>query len=304
MHLWYWKAPQGNVGDDLNPWLWPRVFGDDFFCESDRERFIGIGSVLDERHNGIPKIVFGAGARSAANLPVDRHCLDIRFVRGPRTAGALASMDAQFISDPAILTPLFHPRNRPQRGGSLRIGFVPYYATPPELSAAIADALDLELIHSTLEVETFIEKLTACDAVVCEAMHGAIIADAYRVPWRACRIVNGVAEGRVSLFKWADWMESLGIDADIPGVLPKIFFYASRRMRAVAFNLWSDGAIGFIDAILREGRWFLSPEARLASAQERILEEAAKLQSAHRTATAITSRFRINPVSTPEPCIV
>jgi len=54
MHLWYWMAPKGNIGDDINPWLWPRVFGEDFFCETDPDRFIGIGSVLDDRHRGFP----------------------------------------------------------------------------------------------------------------------------------------------------------------------------------------------------------------------------------------------------------
>ena len=30
MKLYYYKAPLGNFGDDLNPWLWPRLLPDIF----------------------------------------------------------------------------------------------------------------------------------------------------------------------------------------------------------------------------------------------------------------------------------
>ena len=42
MQLYYWKSAQGNVGDDLNPWLWSRVFGDAFFDGDPRERLVAV----------------------------------------------------------------------------------------------------------------------------------------------------------------------------------------------------------------------------------------------------------------------
>jgi succinoglycan biosynthesis protein ExoV len=172
------------------------VFGEDFFCEIDPDRFIGIGSDMDDRHRGLPKVIFGAGARRPDQLSTDEQRLSVRFVRGPRTAAALSHLDVRYISDPAILMPLFYPRQREADGRALTIGFVPYFETPSELSSAIATALRLVVIEPTLSVEAFIEKLLRCDAVICEAMYGAILADAFRVPWRACRIGNGVNEGR------------------------------------------------------------------------------------------------------------
>ena len=44
MQLYYWKSAQGNVGDDLNPWLWSRVFGDAFFDGDPRERLVAVGA--------------------------------------------------------------------------------------------------------------------------------------------------------------------------------------------------------------------------------------------------------------------
>ncbi|WP_209427990.1 hypothetical protein [Pararhodobacter sp. SW119] len=112
MKLYYWKAPAGNVGDDLNPWLWPRVFGPDFLDEDAVTCLVGIGSVIDGHHRFFEapcKIVFGSGVRRRSEpFGVDFASFNFRFVRGPRSARALAQFGVQtdWISDPAALTPL------------------------------------------------------------------------------------------------------------------------------------------------------------------------------------------------------
>lgn len=40
-------------------------------------------------------------------------------------------------------------------------------------------------------------------------MHGAIVADAYRIPW------IGVDMYGINKFKWQDWMLSLGLDVPL-----------------------------------------------------------------------------------------
>jgi len=41
-------------------------------------------------------------------------------------------------------------------------------------------------------------------------MHGAIVADAFRVPWKATRQVSNFND-----FKWSDWTQSVGVEARI-----------------------------------------------------------------------------------------
>src|SRR5690606_20378792 len=86
----YFKSEIGNFGDDLNGWLWPRLFKG--FEKGDDISFIGIGSILDARFNSNEavrcskrKIVFGTGVRpslTGAPLSLDPDW-DIRFLRGP-----------------------------------------------------------------------------------------------------------------------------------------------------------------------------------------------------------------------------
>ena len=62
MKLHYYRDAWGNFGDDLNPWLWPRLLPGHFDRRGD-ELVLGIGTVLNHRAPRAPvKQVFGAGA--------------------------------------------------------------------------------------------------------------------------------------------------------------------------------------------------------------------------------------------------
>lgn len=280
MRLYYWESPEGNVGDDLNLWMWPRLLGDVFDDRSDVV-FIGIGSVLDDRHGGSARrIVFGPGARSAGSAPdIRAPGWDLRFVRGPRTAAALGLGEDRWISDPAILAPLVH-RARPVRapGAPERIGFVPYYRTRLAYAAALADMAGLSLVPTTLDPDTFLRRLLDCDRVVVEAMHGAILADAFDIPWMPCRISNVKFEGATHRFKWSDWLESLALDPAFV-TLP----YLARRLGgglpgqlALLASAWRAAAI--LRRAIAAGGWTLSDRALLARRQEAMLVEVERLK--------------------------
>jgi succinoglycan biosynthesis protein ExoV len=55
-----------------------------------------------------------------------------------------------------------------------------------------------------------IRMIAGARLIISESMHGAIVADAFRVPWRAVSLVSNFNE-----FKWRDWTDSLSMDIEI-----------------------------------------------------------------------------------------
>ncbi|MCC5872807.1 MAG: polysaccharide pyruvyl transferase family protein [Gammaproteobacteria bacterium] len=242
-------------------------------------QFIGIGSILDDRHAGPGrKLVFGAGARDPDSLPdVSGDDWHIAFVRGPNTAAALGMHNASWISDPAIIVPLLDGgRTRPgpvslPAGNRLRVGFIPYFATQRPFAEAIANAAGLVFIPPTLDPERFLARLLACDVVIAEAMHGAILADAFGVPWLACRISSARREGATHAFKWTDWGQSLDLNIEFVD-LP----YLGHRS-GLSFSLdvliagYVQKGARILRRMVREGGWQLSDRAILEDRQRSIL---------------------------------
>ena len=103
MRLYYWESPFGNVGDDLNRWLWPRLFGD-VFDDDDETVLIGIGSILApgyEKHYRVyrKKIVLGAGARSAESPPFRSE--PVQIARPPAPAIRIPYWASGYMGKPA-----------------------------------------------------------------------------------------------------------------------------------------------------------------------------------------------------------
>ena len=62
----------------------------------------------------------------------------------------------------------------------------------------------IRMIDTTEPVGKVLSEIRGAKKVVCEAMHGAIVADALRVPWVAVEPLQVEHRG-----KWLDWSESL-----------------------------------------------------------------------------------------------
>jgi succinoglycan biosynthesis protein ExoV len=265
MRLIYFKS-KPNVGDALNPWLWSRLVPE--LLDDDPDHILlGIGTILVKGYVDKPKkvTVFGSGARSRRSLPdFSTAEWDMRFVRGPKTAKLTG---APFISDPAILLPRLLPAEPSGQG----LGFVPHFMTRPEVIAEVAERLGARVIHPELDVEDFVRELTKCEKVICEAMHGAIIADAYRIPWAGLRLDVAFRAGAGNVFKWKDWCQSIGAPyrfAPLP-----IICYAPQTVR---MRFRSGSNVG----IPTRFEYGLSDESALARAQDGILEEVERLKQA------------------------
>lgn len=210
MKLFHWHAPSGNFGDDMNQWFWDDVLPGwrDWPVQA---HLIGVGSLLTtglELPTGL-KIVAGAGAgygRFPALQPATDW--DIRFVRGPRSAAALGLPASAALTDTAVITARL-PRfaDRIATGRPL---FVPHWESdvhPDYDWTAIAERAGLDYLSPCGDSTEVIRRIAGASLVLAESLHAAIIADAFRVPWRPVR--SGV--GGFKVFKWQDWTDSMEV---------------------------------------------------------------------------------------------
>jgi succinoglycan biosynthesis protein ExoV len=209
MKVFFHKVHGGNVGDDVNAELWHRLIPElDELATADW--LIGIGTILDERINALPgrKVVMGSGLRpnTAGRLQGD---IRIAAVRGLLSAERLGLNPAVAACDPGFLIGQLWPTSSSDAAG---IGLIPHVYSEQwsEISKAGVDA-GLDVISPTLPIEQFLQRLRRCKRVYCESMHGAIFADALRIPWARVRLTSHYFESAgVSEFKWQDAFSVVG----------------------------------------------------------------------------------------------
>jgi succinoglycan biosynthesis protein ExoV len=207
MKIQHYEGPHPNFGDDLNLWMWPRLI-ENFFDEDDSVLFIGIGSIIGLPYNpASKKIIFGAGMVPQYHkipdvLPPD---WDVYFVRGPRTAQALGLSPDLAVGDSAILLRSLVDTTR--RTNEV-VSFMPHWDSLDRGNWEKACNLaGINLIDPRQPVDQIIDELLRTRLLISEAMHGAIVADAFRIPWIAVRPIAPWHRD-----KWFDWAESLKID--------------------------------------------------------------------------------------------
>lgn len=232
MEYIYYRAVKGNFGDDLNGWLWPRFFGE--ANAADKTAFVGIGSIL---YNEFPlfepvkdkkKIVFGTGIRPAyAPLKLD-NSWDIKFLRGPLSALTLQNK-YEYIADAAYALRLadgFEPLLKTPK--KYKVSLIPYFKSYNYVDwASICKTLGYNLISPWNEkgMDHTLQEIAASEYIITEAMHGAILADLFRIPWKRFVLSTPFTEGQmVSEFKWNDWLFSIN-----KGNLDTIFIKFHRK---------------------------------------------------------------------------
>lgn len=200
MKLYYFAHP--NFGDALNPFLWlnllPNVFDEDAST-----LFIGTGTLLND---GVPrqarKVVFGTGAGYGSDLPKIDDRWTIYWVRGPLTARALGLDESSAISDGAMLLNTLDLPPVTQKGGT---AFMPHWQSTSFWDwEKVCSSLGLTYIDPRGAVQDVLLTIRSSSLLITEALHGAIVADAFRVPWVAVRAYRSVLES-----KWQDWCRSL-----------------------------------------------------------------------------------------------
>lgn len=213
MKLFYYQRRDGvkNFGDQLNQWLWPQLLPNGF----DRDVstvFVGIGTLLNHR---LPErlgpasrvVVFSSGVGYEKPLRALPLHWQVSCVRGPLSARALGLAPALAITDGALL---LRRCWRPAAAGRRwPAAFMPHihHAT---LAAAswqqICQDLGWQYIDPRWPVEQVLSAIGQSQLLLAEAMHGAIAADALRVPWIAVQ-----TSARILPLKWQDWCASVQV---------------------------------------------------------------------------------------------
>ena len=289
MILYQWRGSHRNFGDELNGLLWPRLLPD-FFDQNEDTHFLGIGSILDDRHDPrVVKLVAGSGYGGyQPSVALDGTWI-VHWVRGHRTARLLGLPPAFGIGDPASLVPL--AGLAPEREDR-DIGFIPHFESA--IRGAWQDVSELAgvtLIDPRDDPLAVIAAIGKCRVVISEAMHGIIVADALRVPWIAIRPLASIHRP-----KWVDWAETLDLSVAFHGLPPStalerahlthlsrfhmgrnVLHRHSARLRDIARERYIDQAAQSLRTIARAEPQ-LSRDARLEEAQARMLEAIAALR--------------------------
>jgi succinoglycan biosynthesis protein ExoV len=206
MKIFQYRGAHPNFGDELNGWLWPKLLPD-FFDENPETIFVGIGSTIGDaaQYSG-KKVVFGAGfvPHYHEHPNVAASDWQVYFVRGPRTAMRLGLEPEAAITDAGILVrELVDFKHRTPE----HIAFMPHWQSLGHGNwEAACKKAGITLIDPRRPVEEVLDLLLRSKLVIAEAMHGAIVADALRVPWVPVMPLNPAHRE-----KWYDWAESMTI---------------------------------------------------------------------------------------------
>jgi succinoglycan biosynthesis protein ExoV len=216
MKLYYCRYPKGrqNFGDALNPWMWEQLLPGIINAQDDGVTFVGIGTLINDAlprrtSQAKKRVIFGTGAGFPGweykSMPVIDDSYSIYSLRGPLSAKALKVSEDLAITDGAILVRrLFDYQNHPKK---YRFSYMPHYDFAGEGWALVCQELGFGYIDPSSPVEKALAMISQTEILLSEAMHGAILADAFRVPWIPITTHRSILE-----FKWQDWCLSVGVE--------------------------------------------------------------------------------------------
>jgi succinoglycan biosynthesis protein ExoV len=265
MRLYYYRDKQGNFGDDLNPWLWPK-FVPEIFRAGDGCIFVGIGTMLNDEIPSSPiKVVFGAGA-GRGRPPVIDDSWKIFCVRGPMTARALKLDPGLAITDPGILVRMI---DLPPETRRFDYSIVPHHISTRRADMRrFVEAAGFNYIDPGGGVSETLRGILRSGVVITEALHGAVVADALRVPWIPVKFFDHILE-----FKWRDWCESLHLEYK-----PLDLTAVTSAMRSRPIDKMADCYLSNARKVLEKAETCLSSDRVLDRKTARMLEQLERLK--------------------------
>lgn len=239
-NVFYWRRgePVANFGDYLTELLYAGLF--DGPAKYPQARIHLLGSVIASDwfrqavEHGFRRVVFwGCGLRQ---LSIPSKSRDLRVnllgVRGPLTRDLLGIPKETPLGDPALALPrIYAPRSDPETAG--RTVCMPHFLDSTDdaelLAETGAECVLRPNIASNLEACCrTIDALASARFVLAGALHGAIVAYAYGVPFAFYKA------RKIDIpFKWNDFAASIGFDcAFVDTIAAGEAYYAANQGRA------------------------------------------------------------------------
>jgi succinoglycan biosynthesis protein ExoV len=301
MKLFYYRANEGNFGDDLNPWIW-NTLAPEILDEDEARLLVGIGSIINDKVPADPhKIVFGSGV-GYHSAPLLDEKWNFLCVRGPLSARTLKLPPSVAITDAAVLLSEVVGKTPVVSDGS--VCFMPHHVSVLNADwKPISELAGIVHLDPLDDVRQLVKKIRQSRLVIAEAMHAAIVADTFRVPWLPVTCYDHIFS-----FKWRDWCQSMNIEYR-PVHLPRIWELEKRLPRhdvrksrikrglqkvGIWANLWTtpfppdstvrekEKAASALAALAASGKGFLSEERRHCETIEQLMEKLALLKRHHR----------------------
>jgi pyruvyltransferase len=191
-------VPVNNFGDLLGPLIVAGMMQRLGLGEPSRAgQLMSVGSVLHLARGGA--VVWGSGINGKMPLDHIPDDLDIRAVRGPRTAAVLRARGhsvPDVFGDPALLLPML----RPDLAAKRRRWDVTIVPNLNDRSAYRGR----RVLHPRLPLRWCLYQITASRLVVGSSLHGVIVAEAFGIPARL------IWSQREDEFKYRDYYEATG----------------------------------------------------------------------------------------------
>lgn len=220
MYLTYY-TDEPNFGDALNPVLAAKVFGD-VFTEDRTTRVLFIGTIIERSPPpGTRELIVGAGAGYKRG-PYQTANREIFCVRGPYTCDLLGIGREYAAIDPAILAARYFT-------GSTGSGpaFMPHsssHAMAAHVLSPMCRQLGISYISPLDEPARVMAQIAGASCLLTEALHGAVVAESYEVPWQPV-----VFSSKVLVKKWLDFTATIGADYSPADISTNIAFDGNVR---------------------------------------------------------------------------
>ncbi|MBE9061711.1 polysaccharide pyruvyl transferase family protein [cf. Phormidesmis sp. LEGE 11477] len=237
-----------SFGHSLNRWMWPRL-APELFDQDGSTVFVGTGTLLDDQlaatvANAKKVIIFSTGASSAQPLRRIPENWDIYCVRGPLSARQLDLPESMAIADGGLLIAQLFEAADSFSNKRQGCSFMPhiYHADEADDSwKRICQLANIRYIDPRWPVEKVLTAINSSERLMAEAIHGAIAADALRVPW-----IPIATSSRIYRFKWQDWCDSMNLFYH-PYRLPSLKSYkpwnGNLRTGGLAIKHWIGAAL-------------------------------------------------------------
>ena len=205
MHLVYFS--NNNFGDELSQYIFEGLLPD-FFNTDESTLFYGIGSILGEKTflQNAKRIIFSSGFGNYNGPPpvINKDC-DVICVRGPITAKMLNIDPSYGITDGAALLKSF---TYPKVDKQYDYSYIPHWFSEAKYPwKNLCSEAGIHYISPTNSIDEVLTEIRRSKVVIAEAMHGAIVADIFRVPWIPAKTFKDKYN-----IKWNDWTQSLEME--------------------------------------------------------------------------------------------